>query len=212
MKMAFLKFDKEEIDWNLESDRFKVWKAQDQLRWKFWRWLRDGDSYGQYYAQLFGLVIDDDTAPRTVYRNTENEPTVEIHAVRPALRWTVNGGVRTDLVVEITQRRRGYFDPKDQCRMDQLESHMDRDEHGDFIYRAGATILIDPTTQAVRRVIRTPGTVADNDELGRVRRFLLGETEISGNAFDAGLTSSIRLASSSQRNEPFALLHQRLEE
>lgn len=212
MKMAFLKFDKQETDWNLESDRFEVWKVQDRLRWKFWEWLRDGDSYGHYYAQLFGIVIDSDKAPRTVYRNKKNEPAVEIHAVRPALRRTINGSVHTDLVVEITQRRRGYFDPEDQSEMDKQEGHIDRDKHGDFIYRAGATILIDPTTQEVRRVIRTPGTIADNDELERVRRYLLGETVISDNAFDAGLTVSIRSGDSSLRSEPFALLHQRLEE
>jgi hypothetical protein len=212
MKTAFLKLDKQDTDWNLESDRFKVWEAQDQLRRKFWKWLRDGDNYGRYYAKLFGLVINDQEAPRTVYRNNRNEPTVEIHAVRPALRRTVNGGVRTDLVVEITQRRRGYFEPDEQALMDQPGDPIDRDEHGDFIYRAGATILIDPTTQEVRRIIRTPGTIADNDELERVRRYLLGETGISDNAFDAGLTASIRSGKSSLRNEPFALLHQRLEE
>ncbi len=45
--------------WNLESDRHAVWKNLDTLRWRLWRWLRDGDSYGRDYAKLFGLVIDD---------------------------------------------------------------------------------------------------------------------------------------------------------
>lgn len=118
----------------------------------------------------------------------------------------------TDLVVEVTQRRRGYFDPVEQEEMDRQDGHMARGEHGDFIYRAGSTILIDPKTQEVRRVIQTPGSIKDDAELDRVRRYLLGETDKSDNAFDAGLPDSIRSGRSFLHDEPFALLHQRLEE
>jgi hypothetical protein len=212
MKKNLLNVTGQDTDWNLESDRFRVWRAQDNLRWKLWRWLLEGDQYGRYYSELFGLVIYDHEAPRTVYRNKHNNPTIEVHSVRPALRRTIHGGVRTDLVVEITQRRRGYYDPAEQAQEDQQDGHMNRRKHGDFVYRAGATILIDPTTQEVRRVIRTPGTIKDDEELDRVRRYLLGATEETDNAFDAGLPVSIRSGKSSLRNEPFALLHQRMEE
>ena len=60
----------------------------------------------------------------------------------------------------------------------------------------------------MRRVIRTPGTIADDDELDRVRRFLLGERRHRGNAFDAGLAPSLRRRDDDARDEPFALLHQ----
>ncbi len=195
-------------DWNLESDRYEVWKAMDGLRGKLWGWLYDGDRYGHDYAELFGLVIDDADAPPTVYRK-DHRPTVEVHSVRPAVRRTVRGGSRTDLVVEITQRRRGYFDPKVQEEMDRAGNVMPRNESGDFTYRAGCTVLIDPSTQEVRRVIRTPGTISDDHELERVRRFLCGEAGTSGNAFDAGLALSLRFGGdSAMRDEPFALLHQ----
>ncbi len=194
--------------WGLENDRFEIWTALDGMRLRLWRWLRDGDSYGHDYANLFGLVIEDHDAPPTVYRNKSGEPTVEVHAVRPAVRRSVYGGSRTDLVVEVTQRRRGYFDPREQERMDRRTDPVPRGEDGDFKYRAGCTILIDPATQEVRRVIRTPGTVADGRELDRVRRFLTGETGITGNAFDAGLATSFRAGRPATRNEPFALLHQ----
>lgn len=61
--------------------------------------------------------------------------------------------------------------------MDQPGNVVPRDENGDFKYRTGCTVLIDPATQEVRRVIRTAGTVADNTELDRIRRYLLGETK-----------------------------------
>ena len=47
------------------------------------------------------------------------------------------------------------------------------DPERDFKYRAGCTLLIDPEEMQIRRVIRTPGTVADDDELDRMRRYLL---------------------------------------
>ena len=196
--------------WNLESNRYEVWKDMDRVRTTLWQWLRDGDATGGLaYARLFGLVIDEDDAPPTVFR-TANGPAVEVHAVRPALRRTLSGAARTDLVIEITQRRRGYFSSELQKKLDisrrsrrtppELPPH-------DFVYRAGCTVLIDPRTAAVRRVIRTRGTIANNDELKRVRRFVSGEVGAVGNAFDAGLAVSLGRPART-RDEPFALLHQ----
>jgi hypothetical protein len=196
-------------DWNLESDRYQVWLKLRQARAHLHWWLyQGGDSYGRYYAELFGLVVEDSAAPRTVYRSPEG-PTIEVHSVRPAIRRTRDGGRRTDLVVEITQRRRGYFDPQEQERVDAGRGPLPAGEHGDFTYRAGCTILIDPSTQEVRRVIRTDGTIADGEALDRVRRYVTGEAAVTGNAFDSGLVLS-RLRSSG-RGEPFALLHQEME-
>jgi len=122
----------------------------------------------------------------------------------------MHGGTRTDLVVEITQRRRGYFDPLQQMEMDAPgQSPIDCDLDGDFKYRAGCTILIAPDTQEVRRIIRTPGTVADDAELERVRKFRTGESGVTGNAFDAGLEASLAANTLTARNEPFAFLHEK---
>ena len=76
----------------------------------------------------------------------------------------------------------------------------------DFYYRAGATILVDPTTSEVRRVIRTPGTIADDRELDQVRAYLRSEGGLR-NAFD-GEAPSLRHRDYGAREEPFALLHQ----
>lgn len=196
-------------NWNLESNRFEVWKDLDRVRVAVWKWLIGGDQFGRDFARLFGLVINDGEAPPTVYRG-ENGPTLEIHAARPALRRTIDGSIRTDLVIEATQRRRGYFDPEKQAQSDQQSGQIISEEP-DFIYRAGCTILIDPQSTEVRRVIRTASTIADNDALERVRRFLVGETGVLGNAFDAGLRNSLRSEDDGSRDEPFALLH-RIEE
>jgi hypothetical protein len=196
-------------NWNLESNRYQVWKDSARVRAELWKWLRDGDSVGRDYARLFGLVIDEGGAQRTVFRSkSDSMPAVEIHAARPAFRRTLNGSTRTDLVIEITQRRYGYFNPDVQKRMDDRSAAPGTDlEPRDFTFRAGCTVLINPVTAEVRRVIRTAGTIADDGELERVRRFLVGEAGASGNAFDAGLPASLGL-SPKMRNEPFALLHQ----
>lgn len=197
-------------NWNLESDRFKVWKDFQRVRKELWKWLRHGDSIGGDYARLFGLVIDQLEAPPTVYRK-KGLPTVEIHSARPALRRTVRGSARTDLVIEITQRRRGYFDPKVQKQQDD-RSQVVPEVEPDFIFRTGCTALVDPVSAEVRRIIRTSGNIADDGELERVRRFRVGETGAVGNALDSGLAGSLRLGSAGARNEPFAMLHQLGEE
>jgi hypothetical protein len=190
-------------NWNLESDRFQVWQDLDRLRPALWSWLHAGDSYGRDYARLFGLVIDDAEAPATVSRGKEGGPAIEVHSVRPAMRRSVQGTTKIDLVIEVTQRRDGYFDAGIQQQMD--AGGQERIPP-DFIYRAGTTIVIDPATREVRRVIRTPGTIADDREMERVRRFRMGEHE-GGNAFDGGLWRSLRFERDDDRDEPFALLH-----
>lgn len=191
--------------WSFESDRYEIWKTLKPLRQRLHEWLRQGDHYGSIYANILGLVLDPDAAP-SIYRTRDGFPSVEVHSVRPAIRRTLSGEFRTDLVVEITQRRRGYFDPEEQKAVDTGKRKPSKD--GDFKYRAGCTILIDPVKQEIRRVIRTPGTVADDRQLERVRRFLTGEFDTGGNAFDAGQPNSLRVASLRAAKEPFAFLHQ----
>ena len=86
-------------------------------------WLREGDSLGRDYARLFGLVIDRREAPPTVSRGKDGGPAVEIHAVRPAIRRTARGMTSTDLVIEITQRRDGYFDKEEQAEDGRLPAN-----------------------------------------------------------------------------------------
>lgn len=200
MKSRFLK----NIDnWNLESDRYKVWQLLRKLRIQVHGWLHDGDHVGKAYGELFGLVIYDSDAKPTVYRDKNNDPTLEIHSVRPALRHTIAGSYKTDIVIEVTQRRRGYFDPKVQEEKDKPGAIQDK--RGDFTYRAGCTILIDAAKQTVRRVIRTPGDINSDTQLEKVRNYLLGKYGNTGNAFDAGIHSH-------HSDEPFAILHQDTEE
>jgi hypothetical protein len=190
------------LSWDLESDRCDTWEAIDDQAAALWAWLMNGP--GQKLVPAVGLVVD--PAPPTVFRSqtSTNRVSVEVHSVRNAVRRSPRGGTVTDFVVEITQRRRGYFDPEKQKRMDAPGSISDQSDKGDFRYRAGCTLLINPATMEVRRVIRTAGTIADDAQLGRIRQFLTGELE-PGNAFDAAQKVL-------RAREPFALLHRHTEE
>jgi hypothetical protein len=184
--------------WNLESDRYKTWEGVDANAAVLWSWLMKGK--GRKMLPAIGLVVDEHNPPPTVFRSrSTGDIAVEVHSVRTALRRSPRGATVSDLVVEITQRRRGYFDPAVQKQKDAPGSPEPADS-GDFKYRAGCTLLINPVTMEVRRVIRTPGTIADDRQLERVRRFLTEGGLEPANAF-------YRARDIVNAREPFALLH-----
>jgi len=158
--------------WDLGSDRFDVWRHMQENRKALWGWLHS--SRGIKYTRAFGIVIGKD-APPTVYRNKAGKPTVEIHSVRTALRRDARGSIVTDLVVEITQRRRGYFKKEDQEAADKLRKQFRPNEKGDFKYRSGCTIIIDTKENVFRHIIRTHRAIDDDDELEHIRQFLTGD-------------------------------------
>ena len=74
------------------------------------------------------------------------------------------------------------------------------DSTHDFVFRTGCTLVLNPETKEVRRVISTPGNIIDDSRLEQMRRFLV----------DGGLepTNAFELAQRQLgRDEPFALLH-----
>jgi hypothetical protein len=184
--------------WNLESDRRLTWNGAEDNAAVLWAWLMKGR--GQKLLPTIGIVVYEQNIPATVFRSRTNGlPSVEVHSVRTALRRGPRGGAPvTDLVVEITQRRRGYFDPDMQEQMD--NSATEPSGLGDFIYRSGCTLLINPVTMEVRRVIRTAGTIIDDEPLKRMRTFLVDGGLEPDNAFNPASDKVTSL-------EPFALLH-----
>jgi hypothetical protein len=188
-------------NWDMESDRKATWEGIERNRNTVWRWLMFGE--GRAVAAEANLVVDPQPQCGTLYRGrsgTLKEPAVEVHAVRLARRRTVRGEIASVLVVEVTQRRRGYYDPAVQEAQDK-RADIPHGEAGDFTYRSGATLIIDPVDMRVLHVIRTPFRIIDDEGLKRQRAYLLGAAAEAGNAFHAArhlLT---------QGGEPFAILH-----
>lgn len=185
-------------DWNIASDRETAWRLMKENAATCHSWLMDS---GSQHADVFGLVLGD--APRSVYRAPDGRPSVEVHSVRAAIRGGPRGSNRTELVVEITQRRRGYFDRGLQRDVDDGTKSLAEAGDGDFRFRRGCTLLINPSTFEVRYVIKTRGDIADDEELERVRSHLTREAPSSGNSFTAnpGMDST--------GGEDFARLHRR---
>lgn len=202
-------FLSEITNWNLESDRYEVWKKLRRLRKQVNIWLKTGDYLTRDYEDLFGLIIRKEShMPKTIFCDHLGNPSIEVHSVRPTVRQTIAGSYSTDIVIEVTQRRRGYIDSEVQNKKDNQKKPLSNEEQGDFIYRAGSTIIINPTNQEIRRIIKTPGTIASNEELNRLRRFLMGDDGEMGNAF----TNSFSPNNDIDRDEPFYLLHKQTED
>jgi hypothetical protein len=189
--------------WNLESDRFETWKGVEANAEVLWSWLVMGKGRG--WAKVVGIVLEGEGPPPTVFRSRAHPDrvAVEVHSVRTAVRRTQRGAPVTDLVVEITQRRRGYFDPQKQKDIDGGQPL----QEPDFVYRAGCTVLINPNTMEIRRVIRTPGTIKDDAQLERMRKYLVDGAGAAATAFYARGHNARAGAA-----EPFALLHGEAEE
>jgi hypothetical protein len=165
----------------------------------FHAWLKETD--WEWLARAFGIIVDVSCLPKTISasRQDPNRANVEIHSVRTAMKRGELGWPEQHMVVVVTQWRAGYFDKVKQATKDEVRGAWD-DPERDFQYRAGCTLMMDSARMQIRRVIRTPGTVADDDELDRMRRYLLNGLA-PPNAFDSG---AARLAASA---EPFAFLH-----
>jgi hypothetical protein len=186
------------LDWDLTADRVQVWETMQHNAKILHGWLTQDSMRTQLAA--FGLTLDPN-APPSVYRSKDlHTPSLEVHSVRVARRRGFRGTLVTDLVVEVRQRRRGYFDAALQEAVDKGERKL---EPADFRFRRGCTLIIDPVRQQVRYAISTRGDVADNEELDRVRSFLKREEEEVENPF-YGAAPSVDLDS-----EHFAAVHRR---
>jgi hypothetical protein len=178
--------------------RFDAWLDADKQAAMFHSWLMDEDL--SWLSVALGLIVDVNGLPMTI-ASRNKRANIEVHSVRTAMKQGALGWPERHVVVVLTQWRAGFFDTAKQKAKDQI-SDSANDSERDFKYRAGCTLLIDPEKMQIRRVIRTPGTVADEDELDRMRDYLLrGLTPP-----DAFAPVAARFAASA---EPFAFLHSR---
>jgi hypothetical protein len=180
----------------LSMPRFKTWLDADKQAGMFHAWLLDEDL--AWLSLALGLVVDVADLPMTISAKN-SRASIEVHSVRTAIKQGALGWPEQHMVVVLTQWRAGFFDKDKQTAKDQLPDAFN-DPERDFKYRAGCTLLIDPEEMEIRRVIRTPGTVADEDELNRMRDYLLGDLTPP----DAFAQVTARFAANA---EPFAFLH-----
>jgi hypothetical protein len=184
---------------SLSMDRHALWLEADRQAVLFHAWLVDEDA--AWLADALGLVVTGAKLPKTI-SSRNGRPSVEIHSVRTVMKRGALGWPEKFLVVVVTQRRVGNFDKQKQATMDATPDAW-KDPEPDFKYRAGCTLLIDPERTQIKRVVRTPGTVADERELDRMRAYLLRGLDPPNAFYSVGA----RLQPSA---EPFAFLHSHL--
>lgn len=138
--------------WNLSAGREQMFEYARELRVDLRRWIerlrRTGDPTA--LGDLVGLALDD-KAPRSIDRDERDRPRFEVHAVYPARRVGPDGQLIMNLVVEVTQTRKGFIDPDRQARVDR---GLDADAPGDFEFRGGSTLVFDLETAEPRYIIR----------------------------------------------------------
>ena len=125
----------------------------------------------------------------------------DINSVRFARRVDQYGQPHTHLVVEISQCRRGYLNQQVQSEVDRGDR---KPSQADFMFRGGATMLIDVDTGCVQYVIYK--NVGSDRRLDVQRRYLRHpEPDLAYTYMGNPRLSAFQV--DGDRREPFALLH-----
>jgi hypothetical protein len=181
--------------------REKIFESSEANRKTVWDWLMEADqdvSVDRAWENALGVYFKfRDDAPRSIFSkevlpSKEVRPNVEVHSVRTTRRAGPDGQDLRQLVIEVTQRRRGYFDLEQQKRVDAGEEET---ATSDFIFRGGATLIIDLKEEQLRYVIRKP--ITDDTRLDEQRKTLSNPE---------GFGFTYRPDQSGER-EPFAMIH-----
>lgn len=122
-------------------------------------------------------------------------PNVEVHSVRTTSRTGPDGQSARQLVIEVAQRRRGFYDENKQRDEDRIDQR--QPAAPDFIFRGGATLIFDMLSGQLRYAIRK--RINDDERLDAQRKFLVDRANGSLGMAYWGLDDDKR--------EPFAMVH-----
>lgn len=179
------------LDASPQMTRLDIWNQSRRNARTVHDWIVDPGLKGEW-SRLLGLRLDRN-APSSITRSRRTGgPAVEVHSVRQARRVGPDGQEQQQWVIEITQRRRAFFDPDRQREAD--AGGGDPDAY-DFWFRGGATMLVDQLTGEIRYAIRK--RIDDDRRLAAQRAYLRGtaNADMAAVYFDQ------------DGREPFALLH-----
>jgi hypothetical protein len=200
------------MEWQASGPRSKIAERSDRFQQIAHYWINETllDSRGEpkdpELVKALGLELSKTTKIGSLFRKADGTPKLEIHSLRVSYRPTSDGKTITDLVIEMTQRRRGYLDDNVQKQAENLPANSKEWDQPpfkphDFKLRGGCTLLVDGETGEVRYCIAKPITNKNESRLIRQRAFTMGVTEPSLRA-----TYSVP-ARGARVSEPFAALH-----
>jgi hypothetical protein len=190
-----LRFD----DWKLHANREEVQRRMDDNGRLLHGWLA-GRLAAADHGRALGLMLDPNTSLHSLLQPPDYQPRFEVHSARPCRRIGPDGQQRTDLVVEIIQRRRAYFDPATQAALDAPKPKVVAKNFAmrDFSFRGGCTLIIDAESGEIRYCVAK--RVDDAKRLDAERDFR------SGGA-GAGAAAATYFDDPRAAHNPFCFLH-----
>ena len=183
-------------DWDLNSDRRRAYERMKRNALLFHHWLTNSRTVTIAEVESLGLSFDVRSETWGIRRDSKGRPAFEVHSFRPCRRIGPDHQQRTEFVVEIVQKRMGFFDEQAQLDVDEGKVPVES-RKADFSFRGGCTLLIDPREGRIRYCIQKP--ICDKDRLDLERKFRLGE------AGDG--VGGIYIDGDGRPRNPFAFLH-----
>lgn len=190
-----------EIDFPYIADRREIQETATRRCADLFNWLWDNARISHEAMRSMGLWLRED-APKTIRRRQNaggrrTRPTVEVHSVRVANRIGPDGDQEQQLIIEFTQERRGYRTAADQQQVEARGKVVGLTS--DFVFRGGATLIVDLRTREVRYCISKD--IASTERLAAQRAFQFGADSEALGATYFGAAG---------RDEPFAFVHRML--
>ena len=185
--------------WDLHSDRHLAFVRMKELSAAFHDWLANPKNLLPGVEWSLGLSLDPAKAPKSIRRGANGRPVFEVHSMRPCRRIGPDGQQQTDVVVELVQRRKAFFDEARQAAVDSGTEPYEAAQP-DFYYRGGCTLIIDPTTADVRYCVRKSIKTTTDSRLAQERRSRQGQ-------FGDKTGGSYLASERDQEANPFAFLH-----
>ncbi|MCJ2186511.1 gluzincin family metallopeptidase [Novosphingobium beihaiensis] len=128
-------------------------------------------------------------------------PVFEVHSVRIARRISPDRRELSQMIAQVTQKRRGYFDPARQREVDRAGAPPD--EEPDFWFRGGATIIVDLRDGRLERIVRQ--RIDQEQRLARQRDFLCKDSIARSMAMTG--REELNSPAFGFEREPFAFMH-----
>ena len=155
----------------LKIDRADIYRHQRQVQFQLHEWMRDRFLENPALGAEWGLDVSVD-APKTIRREKQRGkgdprlPVFEVHSVRRCRRVGPDDQERVDILVSVMQRRDGYLSEDDQTAADAGKAPAGGP---DFVFRGGATLIIDPRGGSIRYAIRK--SVRSDPRLAAARKY-----------------------------------------
>jgi len=165
-------------------------------------------------AEAFHIILEFKDNNISLCTDNEGNIDFEVHSVRPTRRVTADGDIQTDVIIEITQCRKGYFEESIQEDVDRGRYQKKGSLPPDFYVKGGCTLIVDQRTAQVRYCVYK--NVMSQNRLNRIRKYLSGFSSptLATTYFGSRRKETLKELTSPKRgsqnylsNEPFKLLH-----